>query len=1025
MKKKFVRVMFLGALTLAVSTAVTSCKDYDDDVKNLQEQIDKITSNNPVSKEDMQSAISSAITSLQSQLETAIAGKADNQAVVALQTKVTELTEALKGKVDASKVEELMKDIESLSKEVNSVKGSLDETKTNLEKEISDLKKQLENAAGKEEVDALTSQLAELQTKLTAVEQATKDNAATIATLTSQIAKLDDIQIAIKALQDADKEFVKTGDLAAYSTTEEMKKYLSNELASYMTDTEIATYVSDAIQTLKETELKNISDDLSEYNGTLTEHINAWNAFVEGSNLKTLKDVEGKLTTLGQFDDAINLALTEGKYDDFAALVTQVNTLKTNYANCVTTENVNEKVNAALQAALKDNDSEFAKLSERVAKLEKEMGAMKNMIQSVTYIPTSSDRKVNFVTLHAKKDKNDAKFAVTLAGASTQDVKFRIAPATAAAEFATNYNVVFSADQAITRATLPTEMFKIVGEPVVKDGFITYTIQSNADQSYSVCMHVTTKDDKVETLGKTDITSDYFAAILGDKYLVDAYYKATSTDKTIYYDQEGKDEGKADYNIGKVVLSVADDATGTPTNDVSLDEYPGFDVSKLVTTFEVSNETYFKIEDGIVTLTKYNTPSYTDETGVVTATVAATGFYTKEDAKSLGTVSVMKTAKTAEINYGEIKAIWKATAETIEATSFPLATIYDDPKVQLTASEFAALTGTPTQTDAKGDKAWFNVAQKTNVLTATVKAQAPEGKYPIEVVFTSTDKARVITVKATIVVGYPEITALTVNESFWDGEINNGKVGFTPTLNDDKKPSEITTEYTLSDLFPNYAEVQKVVDKISGATLAISVPDVDKIDGVTYDEATTKLTFDKDAYTGYQDDGKTKATVKVVATVTLTGVTKPLQEYSAVVSIKNISGSWVAGKLTASLNDKAATYKLADNFAWNDMRGKAMWKSGAEVADEKDFGTKTPLSIYGLTAPTFKFVDAQGKDATCEYLSIDENSGELTFTTTGKGYEFIKPYTTYVMVVAESQWGDITGYKNNNIIAVTIPANAQ
>lgn len=1019
--------MFLGALTLAVSTAVTSCKDYDDDVKNLQEQIDKITSNNPVSKEDMQSAISSAITSLQSQLETAIAGKADNQAVVALQTKVTELTEALKGKVDASKVEELMKDIESLSKEVNSVKGSLDETKTNLEKEISDLKKQLENAAGKEEVDALTSQLAELQTKLTAVEQATKDNAATIATLTSQIAKLDDIQIAIKALQDADKEFVKTGDLAAYSTTEEMKELLNSELASYMTDTEIATYVSNAIQTLKETELKNLSDDLTEYNNTLTEHINAWNAFVEGSSIKTLKDVEDKLTTLGQFDAAISLALEKGEYADFAALVTQVNTLKTNYANCVTTENVNEKVNAALQAALKDNDSEFAKLSERVAKLEKEMGAMKNMIQSVTYIPTSSDRKVNFVTLHAKKDKNDAKFAVTLAGASTQEVKFRIAPATAAAEFATNYNVVFSADQAITRATLPTEMFKIVGEPVVDGGFITYTIQSNADQSYSVCMHVATKDDKVETLGKTDITSDYFAAILGDKYLVDAYYEAASTNKTIFYDQEGKDEGKADYNIGEVVLSVADDATGTPTSNVSLDKYPGFDVSKLATTFEVSNETYFKIEDGIVTLTKYNTPSYTDQTGDVTATVAATGFYTKEEAKSLGTVSVMKTAKTAEINYGEIKATWNVKDNSIEAASFPLATIYDDPKVQLTASEFAALTGTPTQTEAEGDKAWFNVAPNTNVLTATVKAKTSEGKYPIEVVFTSTDKARVITVKATIVVGYPEITALTVNESFWDGEINNGKVGFTPTLNDDKKPSEITTEYTLSDLFPNYAEVQKVVDKITGATLAISVPDVDKIDGVTYDEATTKLTFDKDAYTGYQKDGKTKATVKVVATVTLTGVTEPLQEYSAVVSIKNISGSWVAGKLTASLNDKAATYKLAEGFAWNDMRGDnyAMWKNGAEVADEKDFGTKTPLSIYGLTAPTFKFVDAQGKDATCEYLSIDENSGELTFTTTGKGYEFIKPYTTYVMVVAESQWGDITGYKNNNIIAVTIPANAQ
>ncbi|MCS3026761.1 hypothetical protein NXW75_30000 [Bacteroides xylanisolvens] len=44
MKKNFVRVMLFGALTLTVSTVVTSCKDYDDDIKGLQEQVDKITS---------------------------------------------------------------------------------------------------------------------------------------------------------------------------------------------------------------------------------------------------------------------------------------------------------------------------------------------------------------------------------------------------------------------------------------------------------------------------------------------------------------------------------------------------------------------------------------------------------------------------------------------------------------------------------------------------------------------------------------------------------------------------------------------------------------------------------------------------------------------------------------------------------------------------------------------------------------------------------------------------------------------
>lgn len=564
-------------------------------------------------------------------------------------------------------------------------------------------------------------------------------------------------------------------------------------------------------------------------------------------------------------------------------------------------------------------------------------------------------------------------------------------------------------------------MFKIVGEPVVKDGFITYTIQSNADQSYSVCMHVTTKDDKVETLGKTDITSDYFAAILGDKYLVDAYYKATSTDKTIYYDQEGKDEGKADYNIGKVVLSVADDATGTPTNDVSLDEYPGFDVSKLVTTFEVSNETYFKIEDGIVTLTKYNTPSYTDQTGDVTATVAATGFYTKEDAKSLGTVSVMKTAKTAEINYGEIKATWNVEDNSIKAASFPLATIYDDSKVQLTANEFAALTGTPTQTEAEGDKAWFDVAPNTNVLTATVKAKTSEGKYPIEVVFTSTDKARVITVKATIVVENPKFTALKVNDLFWEGTSVDGKVGITPTLDSDTKPTKITAEFTLSNLFSNYSAIKEEVKKVEGASLTITVPGVADIVGVAYVEETTMLTFTPAEYTGLTKEGK-PATVRVVAQITLQDGEAPLQEYSAVVSIKNLSGSWKAGSLTANLDDKSKTYELAKGFAWKDSRDAAMWENGAVVSESDKFGedVTNPLSIYGLTAPTFEFVNAEGETVEDEYLEVD-NTGKLKFTDKGKNFNFVKSYTTRVKIVADSQWGDIMGYKNNNIITVTIP----
>ena len=49
MKRKFVKVMFFGALALSTVTYV-GCKDYDDDIENLQGQIDKLAT-----KEDMTS----------------------------------------------------------------------------------------------------------------------------------------------------------------------------------------------------------------------------------------------------------------------------------------------------------------------------------------------------------------------------------------------------------------------------------------------------------------------------------------------------------------------------------------------------------------------------------------------------------------------------------------------------------------------------------------------------------------------------------------------------------------------------------------------------------------------------------------------------------------------------------------------------------------------------------------------------------------------------------------------------------
>ena len=43
MKRKYFSVLLMGALTIAATSTVTSCKDYDDDISNLQQQIDNLS----------------------------------------------------------------------------------------------------------------------------------------------------------------------------------------------------------------------------------------------------------------------------------------------------------------------------------------------------------------------------------------------------------------------------------------------------------------------------------------------------------------------------------------------------------------------------------------------------------------------------------------------------------------------------------------------------------------------------------------------------------------------------------------------------------------------------------------------------------------------------------------------------------------------------------------------------------------------------------------------------------------------
>ena len=161
MKRKFVKVMFFGALALAVSTAVTSCKDYDDDVKNLQEQIDKITSTSPVSSEELKAAVDKA---------------------------KSELTELLNKKADV----------------------------TALEKEIQDLKDALAKGGDEALLADLAKQLAD-KTNLLTWENLKTDE--TIAKLKTDIDALNKVSSTLDALVKAEQKYKESGDLSGFDNT--------------------------------------------------------------------------------------------------------------------------------------------------------------------------------------------------------------------------------------------------------------------------------------------------------------------------------------------------------------------------------------------------------------------------------------------------------------------------------------------------------------------------------------------------------------------------------------------------------------------------------------------------------------------------------------------------------------------------------------------------------------------------------------------------------------------------------------
>ena len=1049
MKKKFVRVMFFGALALSTVTYV-GCKDYDDDVKNLQEQIDKINAKEPgVSTEAMNSAIQSAVASLKTQLETAISGKADNASVQALQTKVNELVSALEGKADASKITELVGQISELSTEVNNVKGSLDETKANLETKIASLEEQIaklkeevgntgggdetpEDTSLRDQLNKLTADLATAQNELAEVDKAAKDNATAITELTAQITELNTLKEKIEALEAAHENFVQTGDLAAYYTKEEIAGVIDAELASYMTSDQVASYVDEIVKTEVLTKITAINGRMDTFDADLSKVSQDFAAYRQDQTL-AYNDVIDRITALEDYKGATLATLEEtvkGQGEDLAEALLDIKALSDKFAGYATTQalaDVEAGAKAYVDAEVKKCTDELATLKKTLEALQVDVDGLKNMIQSITFVPEYTDGTVQFSALRLHYLKSDGSWDEKTVGETNNAVlTFRVSPASAAAKFADFYDISFNEQPAKTRAIDITgsKVFSAVSGPDLTDaanGIIKYTVTISAKHSYVVCLNVTKKGAQDDTEDKvndyTDINSNYFPVV----------YKEMKFDKVRSISPQAT-ISEITYNDVEASINYKDGAHyETQYQNGSWTKLEGFDLSSFSVVYEkkdglgqatdAANLYELGAESGILRLTadaqgKRGTigKQVTVSSIVNIANINSTSYQVRTANEVVTATEKAETVKT-EFDLGSYE--W---ADVVNGKTISLDMVQLCNAIGYSAGQYSAGFSSATETQpATSVSASFTATAASVTIDALPDAQSPKELKSV-ISFIGTERKLEVTIKLTI--NIPTDAAyklkedshfLLDNEALFNPSIpTNGEGVVTGKIGLTKDLKELFTDYvtTKNAVYDDKGKIEFVIVKpIAGVSLANDA-----------NGEATILTYDPTQYTG--------SGVKVRTSVIFGNKVTDTHEYSVILEeAEKLSGRWVMDPKVAKEeyfidnNNKMTSISLFVGHSWKDGRDKVMWEDGDQVSSSTDFEGVEPLAAYYLSKPTFE-IEGDSND----YFEVDV-TGKVKLTEAAHQINGLaQAYTVTVKALVKSPWSIVNGTNNGEIfVKVTIP----
>ena len=343
MKRKYLSALLMGTLTVASMSTFTSCKDYDDDISNLQGQIDKLASADELKQKvsELQALISanqSGINSLQSELakkttldevKAVLANYATNENVTKEANEI--VNAAIKALQD--------KDIAELKTAIETAQKTADQAVMDAADAKAEILKTLEDYALKSDVDAVrdaaNTAIAAVKSENTQAINAAKtkileklqdyatnealNGVAEAAKTAVEAAKAENATELAKAVSD-----LETKIKAAQNTADEAKKKAGENAAAILALANTTTTANNALaqananKTAIENALKTLGTGFSEQN-TVAAAIEAINGQLTAKNTG-LSGLAGRLAVV---EAAINGG-AEGSTEGLAAIISNI-----------------------------------------------------------------------------------------------------------------------------------------------------------------------------------------------------------------------------------------------------------------------------------------------------------------------------------------------------------------------------------------------------------------------------------------------------------------------------------------------------------------------------------------------------------------------------------------------------------------------------------------------------------------------------------------------------------------------------